>query len=169
MKGLRWILSMVLMVCSMLSVQAHDYYVSIAIMDYNSQSKSIELTFKFIAHDVEHAFEVQHFGQLKLGTEKEHPQADSLLSNYIREHFRIQVEREQLHPKYVGKEVGLDESLFVYMEIPNVSVPREFKLFNNCLTEVFDAQENINHINFGKEQLSITLNSQATSKEIKIQ
>lgn len=164
----KWFLTGFVMLCSF-AVQAHDYYVSVAILDYNAQSKSIELTFKFTAHDVEKVFEEQHYGDLRLGTSKELANADSLLNKYIAQHFQIEVKGIALSPKFLGKEVELDESLFVYMEIPNVDCPDRFVLTNDLLTEVFDAQENINHINFGKQQLSITFNQQLTSKEITIE
>ena len=102
---------------------AHDFFVSVAILDYNEESKSIEITFKFIAHDVEKSFNDQYFGDLKLGASNEHKKADSLLFQYITQHFNLEENGRILNLKFVGKEINLDESLFVYLEIPNVKKP----------------------------------------------
>ena len=124
------------------------------------------MTIKLIAHDVEHAFNQQHFGDLKLGSPKELKEADELLFSYIQNNLSLEINGSTLTMNWVGKEVELDESLFIYVEIPNVELPEQITLNNSLLTETFEAQENINHINLGSERLNIALNKEETSKEI---
>lgn len=146
----------------------HDFYVGITNIDYNSQTKSIEVTMKLIAHDLEKSFVDQKYGELKLGTARELANADELLFNYINEHFLIEQQNKILEYNFIGKEVELDESLFIYLEIPNVSIGDQLIITNRILVETFPSQENICHINLAPKPITIIFNKDITSKEINL-
>ena len=62
----------------------HEYYISITSIDYNAESKSLEITQQFIAHDVEKAILKEYNIELHLSEADEYPKADSLLMLYIK-------------------------------------------------------------------------------------
>ena len=51
----------------------HKYYVSITEAEYNAESKTFEISVKFIGHDLERAISNVGAPELYLGTEKETP------------------------------------------------------------------------------------------------
>ena len=113
-------LILILSVFTFSNVKAHEYYVSVCTIDYNMKTKGLELTFKIIAHDVEKSILENEKVDLKLGSEKEAASANEILHQYIDKHFGISIAGAKKELKYVGKEVELDESLYLYFEIENV-------------------------------------------------
>ena len=124
----------------------HDHYVSITTINLNGDSKKIELTVQLTAHDIEYYFEKEKNFQLHLGTAKENPKADELLSGYIQNHLTISVDDKPVLIKYLGKETKLDETLWLYFEgdlpkmLPSISIK------NDLLLQSFENQQNIVHI-----------------------
>ena len=124
----------------------HDHFVSITTININDNSKKIELTIQLTAHDIEHYFEKEKNFQLHLGTAKENPKADVLLSDYIQNHLTISLDDKPVLIKYLGKETKLDETLWLYFEgdLPN-SLP-SIEIKNDILLQSFENQQNIIHI-----------------------
>lgn len=147
---------------------AHEYHVSICTMDYNRANKSIELTFKLIAHDFEKAILENNKADLKLGSPKELSSANVLITNYITDHFLISFADSSRRLKFIGKEVELDESLYLYFEIKNVSLNNRMTVVNTILVQTCPAQENILYFNLGKQVLSEVFNKNRTHKEIEL-
>jgi len=150
-------------------VESHAYYVSICTIDYNKSKQSLELTFKLTAHDLEKSFSTQQESELRLGSAKEHKEADKLLAEYINKHFSLDLVEKRMALKYVGKEVELNESLYLYFEIENVGSLDGLKVKNNILVEQFEEQENILHFNAGSKHTSVVFNRSITSKEITLE
>jgi hypothetical protein len=151
------------------NVDSHAYYVSICTIDYNKSNQSLELTFKLTAHDLEKSFSTSQESELRLGSAKEHKEADKLLAAYINDHFTLNLVDVRMNLKYVGKEVELNESLYLYFEIENVGSLNGLKVKNNILVEQFEQQENILHLNAGSKHASVVFNRSITSKEITLQ
>ena len=59
----------------------HDYFISILTMRHDPVAHTIDMTWHMTAHDVEHA--LANVADLKLGSQHEHPKADSLLNAYF--------------------------------------------------------------------------------------
>jgi len=149
-------------------VLAHNYFVSICTMDYNQKEQSLELTFKLIAHDLEKTIQETNNVTLRLGSDKESPQSNEIITAYINEHFQVVVENDKLNLQFVGKETELDESLYLYFEIENVTKVKELVIVNTILVHSFDEQENILHLNVGDAEKSEVFNKSITRKKIKI-
>jgi len=159
---------LVVTVFSCSDMLAHNYFVSICTMDYNQKEESLELTFKLIAHDLEMTIQETNNVTLRLGSDKESPQANEIITAYINEHFQVVAGNELLNMQFVGKETELDESLYLYFEIENVTKVKELVIVNTILVHSFDEQENILHLNVGDVEKSEVFNKSITRKEIKI-
>ena len=149
-------------------LQAHNYFVSICTMDYNQKEQSLELTFKLIAHDLEKTIQETNNVDLRLGSERESAKAEEIIKAYITEHFEVVTGNERQNMQFVGMEVELDESLYLYFEIENVTTVTELVIVNTILISSFDEQENILHLNVGDVEKSEVFNKSITRKEIKI-
>ena len=128
----------------------------------------MELTFKLIAHDLEKTIQETNNVTLRLGSDKESSQANEIITAYINEHFQVVAGNELLNMQFVGMEVELDESLYLYFEIENVTTVTESVIVNTILISSFDEQENILHLNVGDVEKSEVFNKSITRKEIKI-
>ena len=105
---------------------------------------------------------------LRLGSDNEFPQANEIITAYINQHFQVVAENELLNMQFIGKETELDESLYLYFEIENVTKVKELVIVNTILVHSFDEQENILHLNVGDAETSEVFNKSITRKEIKI-
>jgi hypothetical protein len=84
---------------------------------------------------------------LNFGEPNEHEKADSLLFDYMVSHFKINT-TSTLDFSFVGKEVNLDEMLWVYIESTELEKPKLLEVENTFLIDDFEAQSNITHVNF---------------------
>jgi len=146
----------------------HNYYVGICTIDYNKESESLEVSLKLTAHDVEAAIESVYNEKLRIGSKNQHKDADEMLFKYIDKHFDIACNGEGKPLTYVGMEVDLDETLWVYVEVKNVKEITTIRITNSVLCAHFPGQQNIVHLNVGDVQKSLTLNSKITTKETTI-
>ena len=121
----------------------HEFFVSILTIRHKEQAKTLDLTWRMTAHDIEHALASR--GELKLGSAQEHPRADSLLNRYFLEHLTLFQEDKQMAWKWVGKELD-GETLYCYLQVEGVHTPNDLLVSNTLLQDVFAEQQNLVHV-----------------------
>jgi hypothetical protein len=89
--------------------KAHDYYIAIFEINESRDGKSLQISAKFIAHDVEEAMMRQDYPYLNMNSRNEHPDTDSLLFDYFSKNFSVMINQNKAPMVFVGKELGLDE------------------------------------------------------------
>ena len=124
----------------------HDHYVSITTIHLRDDTRKIELTVQLTAHDIEYYFEKEKNLQLHLGTAKENPIADELLSGYLQKHLSFLTKKQIIKIKYLGKETKLDETLWLYFEGDLPTSLSSLEIKNDILLQSFESQQNIVHI-----------------------
>jgi len=133
------------------SSTAHKFYMSQINMWYNFDTFSLEIIIDLFVDDLEKEIEISHGKKLFIGTAKEHPDADSLIFSYIKDHFTLS-QQDTLSPmSYVGKELKT-EQLLVYIESKNFKDDQPLEVKVDLLTEVFEEQ--VNRINYENEDLT---------------
>jgi hypothetical protein len=120
----------------------HDFFVSILTLRHSADTHTLDLTWRMTAHDVEHA--LVNVGELKLGTDHEHPKADSLLNAYFHQHL-VLMQARQLDWRWVGKEME-GETLYCYLQVDNIESPDDLLVQNTLLMDLFYEQQNIVHV-----------------------
>ncbi|MBL4594497.1 MAG: hypothetical protein JKX68_11885 [Flavobacteriales bacterium] len=136
----------------------HKYYVSITEAEYNSESKTFEISIKFIGHDLEKALDVSGTPELFLGTPKEIENADEYLMKYINQRFHMVVDGESLNYKFIGKEINNDDFIYCFIESNKLETPKKVTIKNTLLTEVFSEQANTVYLTVGKQKINYSLN-----------
>jgi hypothetical protein len=124
------------------SAVPHDFFVSILTIRHAPDTRTLDLTWRITAHDIEHALESA--APLKLGSDKEHPKADSLLNAYFTQHLVLMQER-QLTWTWIGKELD-GETLYCYLQVDSIDSPRDLLVQNTLLQDVFLEQQNLVHV-----------------------
>jgi hypothetical protein len=128
----------------------HKFYMSVTDMEYNEESKSLEIIIQFFTDDLEKALE-QGRERVFLGTEKETEEVNLLIEKYLNRHFRLQRKNSPIPYTFLGKEASIDYT-WVYLEVENFDATKDFVLENNLLTELFEEQSN--QVNYLKDGLS---------------
>lgn len=131
-------------------IAPHKFYMSVTDMEYNEESKSLEIIIQFFTDDLEKALE-QGRERVFLGTEKESEEVNLLIEKYLNRHFRLQRKNAPIPYTFLGKEASIDYT-WVYLEVENFDASKEFVVENKLLTELFEEQSN--QVNYLKDGLS---------------
>lgn len=124
------------------ALSVHDFFVSILTIRHTPATQTLDLTWRITAHDIEHALE--NVAPLKLGSEREHPKADSILNAYFKQHL-VLFQDKQLTWTWIGKELD-GETLYCYLQVDSITSPRDLLVRNTLLQDVFLEQQNLVHV-----------------------
>lgn len=128
-----------------LVVVPHDFFVSILTIRHAPATRTLDLTWRITAHDLEHALE--NVASLQLASEREHPKADSIITAYLHENIRITVNSEEVEWSWVGKELD-GETLYCYLQVADVDAMKTITISNTLLHDLFYEQQNFVHVEF---------------------
>ena len=131
----------------------HDFFISILTIRHSPDTRTLDLTWRMTAHDIEHTMEP--IAQLKLGSEKEPPKADSLLNAYFIEHLALSLNDKPLTWTWIGKELE-SENLYCYLQVEGIDDPQGITVSNTLLQDLFYEQQNIVHLETGARTLTHT-------------
>ena len=142
----------------------HKYYVSITEAEYNSKSKTFEISTKFIGHDLEKALLNAGAPNLYLGTSKEVEKANYYLELYINQRFHMIADSESLNYKLIGKEINNGDFIYCFLESNKIDSPKKITIKNTLLTEVFNEQANTVYLKVGNQKINYSLNKGKVSE-----
>ncbi len=140
---LRTVKTLLLALCLTLPVAPHDFFLSILTIRHAPNTRTLDLTWRMTAHDVEHA--LANVAELKLASPKEHPKADSLLNAYFHEHLHLAVNGQPVDWTWVGRELE-SENLYCYLQVQGVDSLGSLSVSNTLLHDIFLEQQNIVHL-----------------------
>ena len=161
------ILSIIIILAGMLLnssfASEHKFFVSITTIHHKKDLKALEISIKLTAHDIEKA--LKNRGELKLGSDKELPNANQILASYIKNHFSIWINDKQNELVFVGKEIENDETLYLYFSSNAPKTLDKVKIINNILSKTFPEQENITYFNSGSVKKDYVFKKHSSIKE----
>lgn len=123
----------------------HPFYISVTEMSLNSTTKSLEISCKMFAEDIEDILKQNYKVPVDLSNEKMQVQNNKLISNYILKHFSINIDSKVTALKFVGFEKE-SESVYCYFEVLNVPVIQRITVNNSILQDFKQEQINIMHV-----------------------
>jgi len=154
--------------CSSCLTFGHNYFVSIATMEYDSASMKINTSLKVTAHDFEHMLEMKYNLRIHIETVTDTSEIGKYMVTYLKENFILTSNGVQAELNYLGKEITLRDELFFYFSFSEVRNPRTIQIKNQLLFSHFAQQQNIVNYKYGDRTKSVTLVSTAPEAEIKI-
>ena len=134
----------------------HPFFLSVCEMDYNPNSKHLELAIKLFSDDFESAIKKATDIQMYLGEEREIEAADSLIHTYIDKRLKVWVNEAPIDFNFVGKEI-INDVTWCYIESEDLTEISSLKVRNQLLMEMFETQKNIVHITVGEKKKSMLL------------
>lgn len=135
----------------------HDFYLGIAQIEYNEKTKKFEVAIKLTTHDLEYAIEKGGASPLKLGSKKENIKADEYIKAYVLKHFGLKADDKNVFFHMIGKEVSLDEEIWIYLESDPVKSPKLIEVKNSLLADYFEAQQNHIHLKYKTKTYAIVM------------
>lgn len=145
---MRKISFLVLIAVILMSFMEHPIYVSTSEIDYNKESKQLEIAIKIFSDDLEEVLSIEKGEKVEIGTNREHPQATAYIVEYLQEHFKLEVNGKSASFEYVNRKLIRDEffSMWVLVQVPKVNKLKSLVLENDILVDFNNGQQN--HIKF---------------------
>ncbi len=147
---------------AIIALRLHPFYMSITQVDHRPETESLEISMKVFIDDLEKALEKQNGKPLHLCTPSEIKEADTWIQQYLKSHFKITINQIPISWQWVGKEKE-DDAVWIFIEARNIKEVRYFQLTNSVLTEIFDSQNNIVHLNMYAKKKSYILSRSTPS------
>ena len=135
----------------------HPYHVGSVEINYNTKTKTFEISAKFFLDDLENSLNAKYNKTLHFGEEKSKAGLDQVLENYFAEYFKLKSNNKFLKINYLGFEED-KESVNVYLESEATEIPKKVETAVSLLYSFFDDQMNIVHIIVNGERKSSKLN-----------
>ncbi len=123
----------------------HPFYVSVTEMNYNTKTKSFEISCKMFAEDIEDVLKQNYKTAVDLGNDKLQTQNNKLMNDYIGKHFSLNIDTKLMNYKFVGFEKE-KESVYCYLEVMNVPAIKKMTVTNSILYDFKQEQINIVHV-----------------------
>jgi hypothetical protein len=125
-------------------------------MEYVAKEKSMQITIHFFANDLEKALRKEKHIPIDVLHPKNKAQLDSAVYNYINKKMMLSINTKKTYLTYVGLEEDEKEkgSVYVYLEINKLPLPKTIKLNTTILYETFAQQLLIIHTSVGAKKLS---------------
>lgn len=157
---------LLLLVFVLFSFSNHKYYVSLTDINYNKESKSLEIITNVFIDDIELELNKKYNLDLQLNTKKQYPKSDSIFKTYFSEKLTLKVNDKQQNFHYIGVEFEGD-LVFIYQEIKNIETPKEVEILNKILIQEFEDQQNVVKIKVGKQRKSKILDKKTVKSLLK--
>lgn len=144
---------------------AHRFHTSLTRMDYNAETKSVEVMIQLFTHDIVEAFEKKYQKKIDLDETKD---IDKLIFEYLKDNFVLQGKDDKAAQlKWVGKEVRVDLT-WVYLEIGLAENLAGAKLQNTIFFETYPEQTNYVICRFEQKKADLLFKIGDKTKEIQV-
>lgn len=121
----------------------HAFHISRTTLNYDSASKTYQLTIHIFIDDLTKCLEKKGYKNLNIGSKSESPQTDEALEKYIKEKV-ILTDGKPMAMDFIGREFSEDGiALYCYLETKEVVYSKNLTVKNALLMELFDDQKNI--------------------------
>lgn len=139
---------LILIAVILMSFMEHPIYVSTSEIDYNKEDRQLEIAIKIFSDDLEEVLSIEKGEKVEIGTDREHPQATAYIVEYLREHFKLEINGKEASFEYVNRKLIRDEffSMWVLIQVPRINKLKSLVLENDILVDFNDGQQN--HIKF---------------------
>ena len=137
--------------------EIHPYHVGSVEFNYNSKSKTFEISGKFFLDDLENALKEKFGKAVHFNDPKYKTQINEFLKKYAEEYLKLKADNKFLKINYVGFEED-SESVNIYLESEEVNAPKKVEVAVSFLYNLFDDQMNIIHLIVDGKRQSDRLN-----------
>jgi len=123
----------------------HPFYISITEINHNAKDKTLEISCKMFAEDLEETLDKNYKTEVDLSLAKDKAALDKFIPDYINRHFSLAVDGKPVKLNYVGYEKD-KESAYCYFQINDVPMLKRLDVNNSLLYDFKEDQINIVHV-----------------------
>ena len=135
----------------------HPYHVGSVEFNYNSKSKTFEITGKFFLDDLENALKEKYGTPVHFNDDNYNSQINEFLQQYCNEYIKLKADNKFIKINYIGFEED-SEAVNIFLESEQINSPKKVETAVSLLYNFFDDQMNIIHIIVNGKRESERLN-----------
>ncbi|WP_156152340.1 DUF6702 family protein [Flammeovirga sp. OC4] len=147
----------------------HPIHLSVCEVNYNKSTKGVEIALKVFFDDLEEGVIRNGGPQLHLFTDKEEVKSDEWILKYLQEKLQLKINDKDVTLHWVGKETDEKrdiQSLWIYLEVPNVKKVKDLEIKNTILCDVHQDQRNMLHLKCNGKKVSWLFDIEKISETI---
>lgn len=139
----------------------HPFHVSVMSVDHSPEEQSLQITLKLFADDLEEAmnkpaFKPANQPYIDVLNPPDEQQLNKNIDRYLSEHLLLTVNGEVVHAQFLGKEIE-ELAMWCYLEAKAVNKIEHLTVKSTIMTDTFDDQVNIVHVNYQQQTKSMKL------------
>ncbi|MEL6976287.1 MAG: DUF6702 family protein [Bacteroidota bacterium] len=154
-----WVFAIVIAISASFGfTEAHKFYVSVTNFKYVEEEQAFQITSRIFIDDLDDVLAERYGMEMYLDTPDEKEVSDKYIKKYFQTKFSVALNGETVPCKFLGKRYENDVAI-CYLEVADVDLKETQKLSitNEILTDLFDEQQNIVHVKWGKSKKSFVL------------
>lgn len=140
----------------LLAFVAHKYYLSVTDLEYNPETKSVQVITRLFYDDIEEVLQERYDDAVIVDATYDQAVIDRYLKKYFAQKLEVNINNEEKKLNFIGKEYE-DDYVVCYLEISDVSNIQSIEITNTLLTDVFPEQKNMVHTSIDKRKKSFLL------------
>jgi hypothetical protein len=149
----------------------HPMYISLALVDYNPKTQSLDITLKVFTDDLQDAIRKQsQRDDLYIGYDDELAAVDSLIQVYFNEALKFIPNEETTTSEmaFIGKEIELDVT-WCYFQINDIQDIKKLQSHCSIFTELFPSQTTIMHVKRNGKEKSMLFNRERKDQAVQFE
>ncbi|MFZ6012458.1 MAG: DUF6702 family protein [Bacteroidota bacterium] len=129
-----------------LAFYLHPLHVSVTEIKFDEKDKELEIIMRVFIDDLEQTLRNHlHQPELDILEPKNGFTVDQMMSEYLKDRFKITLDNKLQQTKYLGHERD-GEAFVFYIQVPKVKKFRTIHIQNDIITELYDDQSNLVHV-----------------------
>lgn len=135
----------------------HPIHVSVTEIDFDKKDQALEIMMRVFIEDLEMTLRNSlNDPELDILEPAGSQTTDRLVSDYLREHFKVSLDGKPQKTKYLGHEQEADAFIF-YIEVSNVKAWKTISVQNDIIMSTYGDQSNLVHVYVNDEVKSLRL------------
>jgi hypothetical protein len=144
----------------------HPIHVSVTEIEHDEKDKRLEIMMRVFIDDLELTLRNKlNQPDLDILEPKNGLTVDQMVSDYLKERFKITLDGKLQKINYLGHERE-DEAFIFYIEVSNVKKVKTIEVKNDIITEMHDDQSNLVHVTIKGDVKSLRLTRNMPSDKL---
>ncbi len=134
----------------------HPLFVAVTEINHNAQEKTLEISCKAFADDLEKSIEKSTNQKIDLFNVKDKAAAEKAITGYFRKHLILKADGKAVQLELIGFERE-SEAVWSYFQVNNIPSVKKLDITNNILYEASNDQINLIHVTVNGNRKSTKL------------
>lgn len=144
----------------------HKFYVGVFQVDYFKEKKAVQITARLFIDDLEKVLQKKYNKHFYITTKDEVSDANKFIANYLEEKLKIKINNKMQSIQFLTKETE-DNIVICYLKINFKDNIKDLEINNNVLSDVFNEQQNLVHLNINGNKKTILFTNTETKQKLK--